>query len=62
MCHAGRILHSELGAPRPPCSAEFEVVSGLNWELGRRTVFELATVCGSKCLAPSWSRTVDSRK
>jgi hypothetical protein len=52
---------SLVGAPGPPRSAEFEVVSGLNWELVRRTVFELTTVCGSNCPAPSWSRTVDSR-
>jgi hypothetical protein len=41
--------------------SEFEDVSSLNWGLGRRTVFELATVCGSNCPAPSWSRTVESR-
>src|SRR5262249_5848393 len=46
---------------RPPRSAESEVVSGLNCELGRRTVFELATVCGSNCPAPALSRIVDNR-
>jgi hypothetical protein len=45
------------------CPARYGV-RGREWieqGLRRRTVFELATVCGSNCPAPSWSRTVDRR-
>ena len=45
------------------CPARYGV-RGREWieqGLRRRTVFELASVCGSNCPAPSWSRTVDRR-